>query len=149
MAERCSVFINKCGVLQMQRAAYCGQSSAQSIRRKKMVINKTELTVANREKVRGGEGTCKFTYLAPNETLRNTRLLAQIEIPPGASIGDHPHEGETEFYIILNGSGMVNDDGLQKKVKKGDVMITGNGSVHGIKNTGTGPLVMYAVIVGY
>jgi mannose-6-phosphate isomerase-like protein (cupin superfamily) len=102
-----------------------------------------------KEKMRGGEGNAEFVYLINCENEKNIRLLAEITLRPGCSIGNHCHEAETEYYIILSGSGMVNDNGTETPVKTGDVVVTGNGASHAIANTGTVPLVFHAVIVTY
>jgi mannose-6-phosphate isomerase-like protein (cupin superfamily) len=100
-------------------------------------------------KMREGEGSVNFTYLVDCEKEKNIRMLSEAVLPPGASIGYHRHDNETEYYLILSGTGEVNDDGTVKPVKAGDAMITGNGASHGIKNTGDVPLVFHAVIVTY
>jgi mannose-6-phosphate isomerase-like protein (cupin superfamily) len=100
-----------------------------------------------KEKMRDGEGAVNFTYLVDCENEKNIRMLAEASLPPGASIGYHRHDNETEYYLILSGSGEVNDNGTVKPVKAGDAMITGNGESHSIKNTGDIPLVFHAVIV--
>ncbi|MDR0400811.1 MAG: cupin domain-containing protein [Treponema sp.] len=102
-----------------------------------------------KEKLRDGEGVVHFTYLVDCEAEKNIRMLAEATLPPGASIGYHRHDNETEYYLILSGSGEVNDNGTVKPVKAGDAMITGNGASHSITNTGTAPLVFHAVIVTY
>jgi len=66
---------------------------------------------------------------------------------PGCGIGLHPHVGETEFYYILSGRGVVNDNGTEVAIEAGDCMSTGNGESHSITNTGTEPLVMVACVV--
>ena len=114
-----------------------------------MIINRNEMKREDKEKARGGEGVTSFTYLADCEEEKNIRLLAEITLPPGSSIGHHRHDSETEYYIILSGSGSVNDDGIDKPVKAGDLVITGNGASHSIVNTGNVPLVFHAVIVTY
>jgi quercetin dioxygenase-like cupin family protein len=100
-----------------------------------------------KEKMRDGEGIVSLVHLVDCEKEKNIRLLAELTLPPGASIGSHRHEGETEYFLVLSGGGTVNDDGTEKTFKAGDTIITGNGAFHGIKNTGADPLVMHAVIV--
>jgi len=39
------------------------------------------------------------------------------------------------------------DNGVKKYVKSGDVVITGNGASHSIKNTGNIPLKLHAIII--
>jgi mannose-6-phosphate isomerase-like protein (cupin superfamily) len=114
-----------------------------------MIIRRAEMKVETKDRLRDGEGTITFThYLEPN-TEKNARMLAEMSLPPGASIGYHQHDKETEYFIIHSGSGTANDNGTETVVKGGDVLVTGNGAFHGIKNTGAVPLVMTALIVTY
>ena len=114
-----------------------------------MVIQRNEMKGEDIERMRGGEGVTHFTYLLDGSTQKNARMFAEITLKPGSSIGYHKHESETEYYFILSGTGIVNDDGKEVQVKQGDSVITGNGASHGIKNTGSVPLVFHAVIVTY
>jgi mannose-6-phosphate isomerase-like protein (cupin superfamily) len=106
---------------------------------------KTEI----KEKMRGGEGRTEFVHLVDCENEKNIRMLAELTLQPGCSIGNHSHEAETEYFIILSGSGTVNDNGTSVQVQAGDTIITGNGASHSISNTGKVPLVFHAVIVTY
>ena len=114
-----------------------------------MLYKRSELKSETREKPRGGDGTATFLHLAEGNgaTQKYTKMLAEITLPPGASIGPHSHTEDMEYYIILEGSGKVNDNGTDKAIAKGDVMITGNGDTHSITNTGNVPLVFNAVII--
>ena len=114
-----------------------------------MVIHRNEMKVEEKERMRDGEGIARFTYLLDGITQKNARLFAEITLNPGCSIGNHNHDSETEYYFIVSGIGTVNDDGKEVEVKQGDSVITGNGASHGIKNTGSVPLVLHAVIVTY
>jgi len=114
-----------------------------------MVIHQSEMKAEQKEGMRGGEGTVSLLHYVDGATMKNARLLSKIVIPPGASIGNHSHESETEYFIILEGTGSVDDDGVKKTVSAGDVVATGGGATHGIANAGTVPLVMVAVIVTY
>lgn len=117
-----------------------------------MVIQRETMRIEKKEYMRGGEGTATLTHFsgaAPEEILRHTRLAAELTLPPGASIGYHQHAGETEYFVFLEGTGVVNDNGTEVPVKKGDVMITGGGASHGVKNTGAVPLVFNAFIITY
>jgi mannose-6-phosphate isomerase-like protein (cupin superfamily) len=105
------------------------------------------MKVEPKEKLRGGEGTAIFTHFVEGGSQKNVRLAAEINLPPGASIGYHQHEGETEYFIFMEGTGTVSDNGTEIPVGKGDVMVTGNGAYHSVKNSGTVPLVFNAFIV--
>jgi mannose-6-phosphate isomerase-like protein (cupin superfamily) len=99
------------------------------------------------EKRFGGEGSVALIHLVDCKNEKNIRLLAELSLDPGSSIGKHSHEAETEYYIILSGSGTVDDNGKETQVKAGDAIITGNGAFHSIANTGSVPLVFHAIIV--
>jgi mannose-6-phosphate isomerase-like protein (cupin superfamily) len=114
-----------------------------------MIVRRNEMRTEAKEKMRDGEGITSITHLADYEKEKNVRMLAEIILPPGASIGNHQHDSETEYYFVLSGSGMVNDDGKDTPVKAGDTVITGGGASHSISNTGDVPLVFHAVIVTY
>ena len=114
-----------------------------------MVIYRDKMKVENKDRLRDGEGVARITYLVDNGAQKNVRMLAEITLDPGCSIGYHRHDSETEYYFILSGTGTVNDDGDEIVVKQGDSVITGNGASHSIKNTGSVPLVFTAVIITY
>ena len=114
-----------------------------------MVIHRNEMKAEDKERMRDGEGSTHLTYLLDGSTQKNARMFAEITLKPGCSIGYHRHDSETEYYFILSGAGVVNDDGKEVQVKQGDSIITGNGASHSIKNNGSVPLVFHAVIVTY
>ncbi|AEF86818.1 cupin 2, conserved barrel [Treponema primitia ZAS-2] len=112
-----------------------------------MITKRADMKTEIKEKMRGGEGVVNFTYYAPNDTEKNARMLAELSLPPGASIGRHKHENETEYFIFISGTGIADDNGTEKPVNPGDVMIIGDGGAHSVKNTGSVPLVFSAIIV--
>ena len=114
-----------------------------------MLIKRNEMKTEIKEKMRGGEGRVELVHLVDCANEKNIRMLAEITLKPGCSIGGHSHENETEYFLILGGEGAVNDDGTEKPVKAGDVVVTGNGASHSISNNGSVPLVLHAVIVTY
>jgi mannose-6-phosphate isomerase-like protein (cupin superfamily) len=114
-----------------------------------MIIHRKEMKTEEKEKMRDGEGAVHFTYLLDGSKEKNARMFAEVTLKPGCSIGYHQHNSETEYYFILSGTGVVNDNGKEVQVADGDAVITGNGASHSIKNTGSGPLVFHAVIITY
>ncbi|MCL2442622.1 MAG: cupin domain-containing protein [Treponema sp.] len=114
-----------------------------------MTNNRLEMKIENREKMRDGNGIATITHLVNCENEKNVRLIAEVTLPPGASVGEHNHESETEYFLFISGSGLVNDNGKEIEVKAGDAMVTGGGAYHSITNTGNVPLVFHAVIVTY
>jgi mannose-6-phosphate isomerase-like protein (cupin superfamily) len=112
-----------------------------------MVIKNKDMNIEKKEKMRSGEGVVEIKHLVNKETLKNARLMAHLSISVSGSIGEHEHTNETEYFIILKGKGLVNDNGVEKEVCPGDVIITGNGAKHGIRNISNESLEMIAVII--
>ena len=96
----------------------------------------------------GGKGTIQFKKLGePEEMYKSASLFNHVTIQPGCSIGYHTHEHETEFYYILKGEAVFNDNGTEVLFHAGDVGVTGNGDGHGIENRSNEPVEMIALIV--
>ena len=114
-----------------------------------MLYHRNELKSEIREKPRGGAGTATYLHYTEDQgkTHKNIEIIAEVNLPPGSSIGTHAHTDNMEFYIILKGKGIASDNGTEKPISEGDVLITGNGHTHGIRNTGDIPLVFHAIVV--
>ena len=99
-------------------------------------------------KMRGGKGDVYMEHIgvAGKNLPSSYRIFAQINIPVGASIGEHMHEKESEIYYILKGHGTVNDSGKMVQVGVGDTIVTDN-DFHSIENTGDEELSMIAIVV--
>ena len=98
--------------------------------------------------VQNGKGLVHIKHLTDKEGLYgHGRMFAHVTVAPGCSIGDHPHNGETEFYYILKGEAVFNDNGTEKMVHAGDICATGYGEVHGLENKGTEDVELIALIV--
>ena len=99
-----------------------------------------------RPKMRDGSGTVELYPQLPSLP-KSTRLFSVIRLVPGASIGYHVHQNETEFFYILSGSGMASDNGRLVRLSEGDTMATPSGCGHAIENDGDVDLTLLAVIV--
>lgn len=87
--------------------------------------------------MRGGKGTVDMThFLEQAESHGAGRLFAVATIPPGASIGMHPHVGEYEVYYILEGVAHVMDNDVPGVLEPGDCMVCEDGDSHSIENRG-------------
>ncbi|MEI7025345.1 cupin domain-containing protein [Paenibacillus sp. y28] len=62
------------------------------------------------------------------------RFLYDMELPPGTSIGYHPHQDDEEMYIILEGSGMMTVNGEAREVRAGDTILNKPYGSHGLYN---------------
>lgn len=109
---------------------------------------KDDARVAVNEHMAGGEGTVTITHLLePDEMLGRGRMYSRVSVPAGASVGLHPHDGESEFYYILAGQGDYRHDDEIIPVTVGDVVSVDNHHQHGIANTGTETLEFMALIL--
>ena len=101
--------------------------------------------------MKGGTGSVTVLHLVECDDLPNVRFVGEMTVPRGAGIGEHAHETETEFYIITDGVGVVTEGAPGKKedfrVGRGDVIVTGGGASHAIRNRGSTPLKIMAFIV--
>ncbi|MFH1791249.1 MAG: cupin domain-containing protein [Candidatus Omnitrophota bacterium] len=115
-----------------------------------MIRRRAEQEVEVRKNMRGGEGEVSIVHhLKKDEMTAPCRLCALLCLPPGSSIGEHDHVNEDEVFIIQQGKGVVADNGQEKEVGAGDVILTGKGAGHSIKNTGDVDLLITAVIMQY
>jgi mannose-6-phosphate isomerase-like protein (cupin superfamily) len=115
-----------------------------------MIKKKSSQEIETRENMRGGAGKITVRhYLKPEEIKARTRLCSELILPPGASIGPHDHIDEDEIYLIQKGRGLMTDGGKEFEVAEGDAILTGQGASHSIKNTGSGDLVVTAIILKY
>ena len=115
-----------------------------------MIRKSAEMKVEIKEQVRGGKGGVTFQHLFNKEEIKaKTRLCARLILPPGASIGTHRHDGEDELFVVLKGSGVIDDGKTRTPVGVGDAILTGNGESHALENNGADPLEVLALIMLY
>jgi len=99
-----------------------------------------------REYMRGGKKQVELTQLS-SQLPEKMRMFNVLRLIPGASIGYHVHENETELFYFLEGNGRVQDDDRFFDISAGDSMATFNGHGHSVENTGDTDLVILAAIV--
>lgn len=95
----------------------------------------------------GGEGEINMKFAFTQfEGLdhSNWNFFGIAEFPVGATAGYHRHEGNDEWFYILSGEATITIDGESRRIKAGDVVLTRDGSSHGITNV-TEKLVLIAV----
>ena len=98
--------------------------------------------------VQNGIGLTHIKELTDQKGLYNHgRLFAHVTVDPGNSIGYHPHHNETEFYYIIKGEAVFNDNGTEVVVHAGDICATGYGESHGLENRSSEPVELIALIV--
>lgn len=100
------------------------------------------------ECVRDGLGVCANTTAFDGDEFESgIKGVGMTVIPAGASIGAHAHGPEEEIYLIMAGHGIVELDGEQHRVSKGDVLYNVAGGTHGLMNDQPEDLVIFAFCV--
>jgi mannose-6-phosphate isomerase-like protein (cupin superfamily) len=116
-----------------------------------MIFKSGNMQRERRETFAGGSGGgyC-FHAIAPDARIPKSRFhqASRIELDPGAMVGEHVHASNEEIYWIVSGSGVFRDDGIEMPASPGDMLLTLKGHRHGLRNTGSEPLVFLAVVVG-
>ena len=113
-----------------------------------MIRRSNEMREERIHELKKGKGTVKLFHLLEKQELSEKgRLCAREIIEPGNSVGYHKHEGDFELYYVLEGEGIVNDNGSETTVRKMDVVRTGHGEFHSIKNVGNKNLELIAIIL--
>lgn len=74
------------------------------------------------------------------KTTNGFKYVHDNVLEPGASIGQHVHEGDEELYVILAGQGVMKVDGVEQPVQAGDMCLTRHGHSHDLTNGMEGPM---------
>ena len=112
-----------------------------------MIKRREEMHVTVRENMRGGHGAIQFTNLFEGDELDKTRVFAVLTVQPGDSIGPHPHEGEGEAYVILDGAATVSEDGVDYILNAGDAEYCSGGHTHALLNHTDRPVSVLAIVI--
>jgi len=75
------------------------------------------------------------------------RLLVGLNaFEPGQVHELHSHEGMDKLYYVLEGDGLLLLEDRQLSMRAGELMVAPEGVPHGIRNTGTGRLLVLTVL---
>lgn len=106
-----------------------------------MIFNYDEMEWKSIPNFKGGEQCADMkSFLDEN----NRILLGKLE--PGASIGYHTHEIDSEIVYAVQGEALVTIDGVDEVLKAGTAHYCPMGHSHGMKNVSDEPFVMFAVV---
>lgn len=112
-----------------------------------MIIRSEEMKRTVRPNMRGGDGEVVVTNLMDAQEMAHTRLFSTLTLERGCSIGEHDHVNETEYYWILAGEGIVTEKDGDHRVRVGDLVVTGGGASHAIRNESEETLILLALII--
>jgi mannose-6-phosphate isomerase-like protein (cupin superfamily) len=71
--------------------------------------------------------------------------LVLMSLQPGEEIGEEVHDDGDQFFRIEEGSGEIVIDGKSSTVGPGAGIIVPAGARHNLRNTGSGPLLLYTL----
>ena len=112
-----------------------------------MITNVNEVIPEIAESVRGGNGSVsahKLLDLFPGSAIKSVGI---VRLEPGASVGDHSHQDEEDFYYCIAGTGVVVDNGMEHPFTPGTLQITRSGESQAIRNTGETELIFLGALV--
>ena len=82
------------------------------------------------------------------ESTSNFHYVHRTTLPVGGVIPEHPHVGNEQFYLVLDGEAEITLCGNVFAAKPWTIALIRSGGSHGIRNTGTTPLTYLCVETG-
>lgn len=77
----------------------------------------------------------------------SARLLVGLNaFEPGQEHPLHAHAGQDKVYHVIEGEGLFLLEGRELPMKSGDLLIAPEGAAHGVRNQGTGRLLVLAIL---
>ena len=77
----------------------------------------------------------------------SSRLLVGLNaFEPGQQHALHAHAGQDKVYQVLEGRGVFLLDGRELSMQPGDLLVAPDGVPHGVRNTGSGRLLVLAIL---
>ncbi|MDO5844177.1 MAG: cupin domain-containing protein [Methanocorpusculum sp.] len=107
-----------------------------------MIINFDKIDETVTPNFKGGEKEAA-TRVFDNGKIR----VLTLKLVPGASIGMHTHETNSETMYVIEGKGKVVYDGKIWELAKGNCHYCGLGHSHSIINDGDSDLILFAQII--
>lgn len=96
----------------------------------------------------GGKGEIElYPVLNEEDLMGKGEVMLRMVLPPGSSIGYHQHLGNFEVYYIISGKGIFQDQEEERPIRAGEAGFIRPGQFHGLMNTGSGEMVVVAVVL--
>jgi mannose-6-phosphate isomerase-like protein (cupin superfamily) len=74
-------------------------------------------------------------------------LLDLYCLAPGQAQKPHAHGDQDKIYFVLEGRGRIHLDGQEEAVMPGDAVVAKAGTMHGVVNDGSDPLILLVVVM--
>jgi quercetin dioxygenase-like cupin family protein len=85
--------------------------------------------------------------MGKSTVFESPRLLVGLNaFEPGQSHALHAHAGMDKVYHVLEGEGVFLLQGQELPMTAGDLLVAPEGVPHGVSNTGTGRLLVLAIL---
>jgi mannose-6-phosphate isomerase-like protein (cupin superfamily) len=102
------------------------------------------------ERDHGGTGRIVFRRLLDEYDFTGAVDFVDFTIvPPGSSIGLHEHHGTEELYFVAAGEPLVEVDGCERRLSRGDVAIVHSGQAHRLINDRAEAVEILVIQVGH
>jgi quercetin dioxygenase-like cupin family protein len=83
--------------------------------------------------IHGGSGAIFWKCFARLHMLHaDVVAFEYVKLSPGSVVGDHVHSRTEEIYFIVSGNGEMKVDGESRDVGPGDLILTPQGTKHGL-----------------
>jgi mannose-6-phosphate isomerase-like protein (cupin superfamily) len=113
-----------------------------------MIVRGDSINVKEVENPRGGRGSLiNMGYEVLSQFSGQIKMFSVVNLRPDSLIGYHKHEDDMEIYFMLDGTGVVNDNGNEDILKPGDMLITEKGESHSIENKSAQDITFLAMII--
>jgi len=77
----------------------------------------------------------------------SARLLVGLNaFEPGQEHALHAHAGQDKVYQVIEGEGLFLLEGRDLAMEAGDLLVAPEGVAHGVRNTGSGRLLVLAIL---
>ena len=106
-----------------------------------MIIDFSDIELQSIDGFKGGKG-----LLNTRNYVDNDNKIMMSALAPGANIGYHKHEQNSEIIFILEGKGHVDYEGVREDVAKGSVHYCPKGKAHALYNDGNEELKYFAIV---
>ena len=102
-----------------------------------MIFKKTSIQPVDLVNVHEGTGklTCLDMLKGHVNAEHGFRFVHDNILEPGATVGEHLHQGDEEIYFILDGKGIMIEDGEEFEIHAGDLSLVQSGHTHGLRNS--------------
>lgn len=106
-----------------------------------MLIDFGALSEKEHPHFKGGEKSF-FAKMFSDDNIK----IMRARLEPGASIGLHTHEGNSEVVFVISGEGKMLCDGEYEPLSAGSITYCPMGHTHSLINDSSTDLVFFAVV---